>query len=141
MSKSSGGTRTVSSNNAAQSRTQSVANATTNGNSSNVVKEVDVKAYNANIEKLKTQAIKGGLPKVDENRTIKIGDKEWVVSVYESGKNQYVADLKSSTDNKSMMHVVYYTGSKTPYGALKRQDAVKEFRSTIDYMFNNLKKK
>ncbi len=90
---------------------------------------------------MKTQAIKGGLPKVDENRTIKIGDKEWVVSVYESGKNQYVADLKSSTDNKSMMHVVYYTGSKTPYGAPKRQDAVKEFRSTIDYMFNNLKKK
>lgn len=90
---------------------------------------------------MKTQAIKGGLPKVDENRTIKIGDKEWVVSVYESGKNQYVADLKSSTDNKSMMHVVYYTGSKTPYGVLKRQDAVKEFRSTIDYMFNNLKKK
>lgn len=39
------------------------------------------------------------------------------------------------------MHVVYYTGSKIPYGALKRQDAVKEFRSTIDYMFNNLKKK
>lgn len=87
MSKSSGGTRTISSNNAAQSRTQSVANATTNENSSNVAKEVDVKAYNANIEKLKTQAIKGGLPKVDENRTIKIGDKEWVVSVYESGKN------------------------------------------------------
>lgn len=141
MSKSSGGTRTVSSNNAAQSRTQSVANATTNNNSSNVAKEVDVKSYNANIEKLKTQAIKGGLPKVDENRTIKIGDNDWVVSVYESGKNQYVADLKRSSDNKSMMHVVYYTGSKTPYGALKRQDAVEEFRSTIDYMFNNLKKK
>lgn len=58
MSKSSGGTRTISSNNAAQSRTQSVANTTTNENSSNVANEVDVKAYNANIEKLKTQAIK-----------------------------------------------------------------------------------
>lgn len=142
MSKSSGGTRTISSNNAAQSRTQSVANATTNENSSNVAKEVDVKAYNANIEKLKTQAIKGGLPKVDENRTIIIGDKEWVVSVHQGGKNQYVADLKENNNYKnSMMHVVYYTGTKTPYGASRRKDAVDEFRSTINYLFNNIKKK
>lgn len=142
MSKSSGGTRTISSNNAAQSRTQSVANATTNESSSNVAKEVDVKAYNANIEKLKMQALKGGIPKVGESRKIQIGDKEWVVSVHQGGKNQYVADLKESNNYKnSMMHVVYYTGTKTPYGAAKRQDAVDEFRSSINYLFNNLMKK
>lgn len=117
-------------------------NATTNENSSNVAKEVDVKAYNANIEKLKMQALKGGIPKVGESRTIQIGDKEWVVSVHQGGKNQYVADLKESNNYKnSIMHVVYYTGTKTPYGASRRKDAVDEFRSTINYLFNNIKKK
>ena len=88
---------------------------------------------------MKTQALKGGIPKVGESRTIQIGDKEWVVSVHQGGKNQYVADLKESNNYKnSMMHVVYYTGTKTPYGASRRKDAVDEFRSTINYLFNNM---
>ena len=101
MSKSSGGTRTISSNNAAQSRTQSVANATTSSAINTLVDSINSKTlWNDKVKFLKNDAANENL----ENMA------KAVAAVYNFKPSEFknVEDMENVTFNKKKEGSIFW---------------------------------